>query len=54
MIHLYDGSDVVLGHTEEDMQKVKQYLEENQIETIHSSEPNLETVFIELTGRKLE
>ena len=54
LIHLYDGSDVVLGHTEEDMQKVKQYLEENQIETIHSSEPNLETVFIELTGRKLE
>lgn len=53
-LHLYDGSDVVLGHTEENMQKVKRYLEENQIETIHSSEPNLETVFIELTGRKLE
>lgn len=54
LLHLYDGSDVVLGHTEEDMQKIKQYLEKNQIETIHSSEPNLETVFIELTGRKLE
>lgn len=54
LLHLYDGSDVVLGHTEEDMQKVKQYLDGNQIETIHSSEPNLETVFIELTGRKLE
>ena len=25
-----------------------------QIETIHSSEPNLETVFLELTGRKSE
>ena len=24
------------------------------LETIHSSEPTLETVFLELTGRKLE
>ena len=53
-LHLYDGSDVILGHSAEDMKKVKQYLENNAIETIHSSEPNLETVFIELTGRKLE
>ena len=53
-LHLYDDSDVILGHSAEDMKKVKQYLENNAIETIHSSEPNLETVFIELTGRKLE
>ena len=53
-LHLYDGSDVILGHSAEDMKNVKQYLENNAIETIHSSEPNLETVFIELTGRKLE
>ncbi len=54
LLHLYDGRDVILGHSAEDMMIVKQYLEKNEIETIHSSEPNLETVFIELTGRKLE
>lgn len=54
LLHLYDGRDVILGHSAEDMMTVKQYLEKNEIETIHSSEPNLETVFIELTGRKLE
>jgi len=30
------------------------YLSQGKIESIHSSEPNLETVFMELTGRKLE
>lgn len=54
LLHLYDGRDVILGHSAEDMMTVMQYLEKNEIETIHSSEPNLETVFIELTGRKLE
>lgn len=54
LLHLYDGRDIVLGYTGEDFEKVKEYLEGNQIETIHSTEPNLETVFIELTGRKLE
>ena len=54
MLHLYDGRDVELSYTEEDMEKVKAYLDSKQMETIHSTEPNLETVFIELTGRKLE
>lgn len=54
LLHLYDGSDEVLGHTKEDYEKVKAFLDAGQIETIHSTEPNLETVFIELTGRKLE
>lgn len=54
LIHLYDGSDLALGHKGKDLEKVKQYLESNQIETIHSTESNLETVFIELTGRKLD
>ena len=29
-------------------------LGQGKVETIHSSEPTLETVFIELTGRKIE
>lgn len=54
ILHLYDGSDVELSYSKEDMEKVKMYLDNSQMETIHSTEPNLETVFIELTGRKLE
>lgn len=33
---------------------IKEYLEKEQIESIHSTEPTLETVFIELTGRGLD
>lgn len=33
---------------------VKDYIEKSLLQTIHSSEPNLETVFMELTGRGLE
>lgn len=33
---------------------VADYLNRNEIESIHSTEPNLETVFMELTGRRLE
>ncbi len=40
-----DGSSALL---------MKKYLEENVIDTIHSTEPTLETVFIELTGRGLD
>ena len=29
-------------------------MSQGKIETIHSSEPTLESVFIELTGRRLE
>ncbi len=54
LVHLYDGSDVTLAHTREGFEMVKMYLDSNQMETIHSTEPNLENVFIELTGRKLE
>lgn len=33
---------------------VFEYLQSGQIETIHSSEPDLESVFLELTGRSLQ
>lgn len=35
-------------------QQIKEYLENELIETIHSTEPTLETVFLELTGRGLD
>lgn len=53
-IHLYDGTDLELSHDKESIHVLTQYWEKEAIETIHSTEPNLETVFMELTGRKFE
>lgn len=53
-IHLKDGQDVVLEHSAECGAQIAAYFAEGQLETIHTTEPNLETIFIELTGRKLE
>lgn len=53
-IHLYGGNDVELPNNETAAEAVCGYLQNRQIETIHSTEPNLETVFLELTGRTLE
>lgn len=54
LVHLYDGTDVVLSQNKESMKELAQYWEQGAVETIHSTEPNLETVFMELTGRKFE
>ncbi len=54
MIHLKDGQDVELVHSAESGERIKYYLEKGEVETIHSTEPNLETIFVELTGRKFE
>ena len=54
MIHLKSGDDLELNHDETAAIEVGQLLEMDCIETIHSSEPTLETVFLELTGRRLE
>ena len=51
-LHLYEGEELVLSHDAEGLAKVVQLLEKDKIETIHSTEPDLETVFMELTGRK--
>ncbi len=53
-IRLYGGIDIELPNTEEAAGKIYMYLRNRQIETIHSTEPNLEAVFLELTGRSLE
>ncbi len=50
-IHLKDGSDLLLGHTPESGEKIAELLRAGELETIHSTEPNLETVFMELTGK---
>lgn len=53
-LHLYEGGELVLSHDAEGLAQVVQLLEKDKIETIHSTEPDLETVFMELTGRKFE
>lgn len=53
-LHLTNGEDVELEHSVKDGEKILAYLKSGELETIHSTEPNLETVFVELTGRGLD
>lgn len=48
------GEQIELKNDATSADKVAYYLKENAIESIHSTEPNLETVFVKLTGRRLE
>jgi len=53
-IRLYDGRSLELPNTAEAAGQVYEYLQDGQIETIHSTEPDLESVFLELTGKHLQ
>lgn len=53
-IHLKSGEDIMLEHNKDCAETIKSYFEKDEVETIHSTEPNLETIFMELTGRKFE
>ena len=53
-IRLYDGRCMELPNNKEAAEKVQNYLAQELLETIHSTEPDLETVFMELTGSKFE
>ena len=53
LLHLLNGEDVELGHDVRAGEKIAEYFAKGQIETIHSTEPSLETVFMELTGKGL-
>lgn len=50
-IRLYDGTCLEVGNEHSAAETVKHYLEQDMIETIHSTEPDLESVFMELTGK---
>ncbi|MDE7363209.1 MAG: ABC transporter ATP-binding protein [Oscillospiraceae bacterium] len=52
-IHLSDGSDIRLVHDENAADKVAELIKNGRAETIHTTEPDLETVFMELTGKEL-
>lgn len=53
-LHLFDGQDVELANNSHSAETLAEYLREGKLETIHSTEPDLETVFMELTGRGLD
>lgn len=51
---LKGGERILLENNSDGAKKVYSCLKEGIVETIHSTEPNLETVFMELTGRSFE
>ncbi len=52
-IHLKSGEDLELCHENDSIEKIMFYLENDDLETIHTTEPDLEMIFMELTGGKL-
>lgn len=53
-ILLKNGAFLSVPNEPSQAAQIGKYLEDGMIETIHSTEPNLEEVFLELTGRRLE
>ena len=53
-ILLKDGREIDLRNSRESAGKIQELFASEQVESIHSTEPNLETVFLELTGRRFE
>lgn len=52
-IQLDDGSEHLLEQNENSIGQINSWMLKNQIQTIHSCEPTLESVFLEVTGREL-
>lgn len=52
-IRLTDGTEQVLAQNGETAAKIADWMAQEQIETLHSCEPTLESVFLEVTGREL-
>lgn len=52
-IHLSDGSDMRLAHDESAAETLARLIKSGRVQTIHTTEPDLETVFMELTGKEL-
>lgn len=52
-ILLKDNQNYFLDDCKETAGKIKSWIEEGMVETIHSCEPSLEEVFLKITGRSL-
>lgn len=53
VLHLKNGNDIELEYGKESADEIKMYIEKDELETIHTTEPNLEKIFMELTGKGL-
>jgi ABC-2 type transport system ATP-binding protein len=53
IITTVDGQCVKFLNQPKNAMMISEYFSKNSVSAIHSSEPNLESVFIEVTGRKL-
>ena len=54
LVHCTNGIDMELPHDENAGKILADLFTKGEVETIHSTEPNLETVFMELTGKGLD
>lgn len=52
-IRLDDGSEKEFTQDSESADAISELIKKGRVETMHSEEPTLETVFLELTGKKL-
>ena len=50
---LKKNEEIVLSQTKENIEKIQTWMLHDEIEALHSCEPTLETVFLEVTGREL-
>ncbi len=53
-VQLTDGSKHLLKQSTQTAEKIASWMGSGQIETLHSCEPTLENVFLEVTGRELQ
>lgn len=51
---LSDNQDLMLDQNEESTSRIMKWMNSNKLESIHSCEPTLETVFLTVTGRSLQ
>src|SRR5690625_6404103 len=52
-LELRDGREITLPGGAESAKEIYQYMTSNQVVSIHSNEPTLGDIFVEVTGREL-
>ena len=52
-VQLTDGTKHLLMQGDDTADRIRLWMKEDKIETLHTCEPTLETVFLEVTGREL-
>lgn len=52
-IQLKDGSSIMIENGKKDANKLYQYMDNDEVLTIHSNEPTIGDIFMQVTGREL-